>query len=122
MYRSPATCIVVVAILLSACDRDEPVSAASTEASVLCSESRYRMIDEKVPTGDGQGHGPDIGSDEWKSVVEFKLGIRGEPDVPSRNSDAWCRHIDEIVRSRRTSSATSGNAGLADGAAGPSFD
>jgi len=59
------------------------------------------MIEEKVSTGDGQGHGPDLGSDEWKSVVEFKLGIRGEPDVPSREGAAWCRHIDEIVRSDR---------------------
>jgi hypothetical protein len=51
-----------------------------------------------VTTGDGQGHGPDIGSDEWRSVVEFKLGIRGNPAVPSRASREWCHYIDEQVR------------------------
>jgi hypothetical protein len=51
-----------------------------------------------VTTGDGQGHGPDIGSDEWRSVVEFKLGIRGNPAVPPSNTDAWCRFVDERMR------------------------
>jgi hypothetical protein len=45
-------------------------------------------------TDDGQGHGPDIGSDEWKSVIEFRLGIRGKPDLPARASEAWC-HANE---------------------------
>jgi hypothetical protein len=66
----------------------------------LCSDAWYRSIEAKVPTGDGQGHGPDVGSDEWKSVVEFKLGIRGRPGLPSRDSQGWCSHIDGIVRER----------------------
>jgi hypothetical protein len=41
------------------------------------------------------GHGPDPGSEEWRSVVEFKLGIRDQPGVPDRNSQAWCEFIDE---------------------------
>jgi uncharacterized protein len=90
------------------------------ETGVLCSDAWYRSIAEKVPTGDGRGHGPDVGSDEWKSVVEFKLGIRETPDVPRRNSEAWCRHIDRIVRNERPSSARSGDPGQA-AEAGPSF-
>ena len=43
------------------------------------------------------GHGPDIGSEEWKSVIEFKLGIRGNPDVPDRNSSQWCDYIDKLL-------------------------
>jgi hypothetical protein len=35
---------------------------------------------------------------EWQSVVEFKLGIRGSPEVPSRETDEWCRYIDEKIR------------------------
>lgn len=49
---------------------------------------------------DGKGHGPDVGADEWKSVIEFKLGIRGDPNLPDRDSEAWCRQIDQIVRER----------------------
>ena len=93
--------VVAVALFASCNHRDEPRAAPSA----VCSETWYRTIDEQVPTGDGQGHGPDVGSAEWKSVVEFKLGIRGQPDVPSRNSEAWCRHIDEIVRSGRAGTA-----------------
>lgn len=94
-------------------------SSPPTEA--LCSNAWYRSIEEKVPTGDGRGHGPDLGSDEWKSVVEFKLGIRGQPDVPRRDSQAWCRHIDQIVRNRHASATGSGNSGRAAQGAGPSF-
>ena len=43
------------------------------------------------------GHGPDIGSEEWKSVIEFKLGVRGNPNVPDRNSREWCRFIDDLL-------------------------
>lgn len=72
----------------------------ASEPPALCSEAWYRAVEEKVPTGDGQGHGPDVGSDEWKSVVEFKLGIRGRPDLPARDTDAWCRRVDRILRDR----------------------
>jgi hypothetical protein len=74
------------------------LQAQGAESASACNAAWYRSIEAKVPTGDGQGHGPDVGSDEWKSVVEFKLGIRGDPAVPSRDSEAWCRYIDQIVR------------------------
>lgn len=68
---------------------------------VPCSNSWYQFLEGQVPTGDGQGHGPDIGSDEWKSVIEFKLGLRGKPNIPRRDSEAWCRHIDQILERSR---------------------
>ncbi len=74
-------------------------ATAAPVTGTPCSIAWYRTIEEAVPTGDGQGHGPDLGSTEWKSVVEFKLGIRGQPDVPDRGSQAWCHHIDRIVLS-----------------------
>lgn len=45
---------------------------------LLCSEAWNRMIDANVTSGDGQGHGSDIGSDEWKGTIEFRLGVRDE--------------------------------------------
>lgn len=70
---------------------------SASDSTALCSEAWYETVEAEVPTGDGHGHGPDVGSEEWKSVVEFKLGIRGQPDVPARDSDTWCRHIDQVI-------------------------
>lgn len=58
-----------------------------------CTSDWYSQVEKQVSTGDGRGHGPDLGSGEWRSVVEFKLGIRGNPDVPPKNTDQWCDYI-----------------------------
>jgi hypothetical protein len=64
-----------------------------------CTEDWFRLVEGQISTGDGQGHGPDLGSLEWRSVVEFKLGIRGDPSVPPAESAQWCTYINErIVR------------------------
>ena len=62
-----------------------------------CSERWVEFVESRVATGDGQGHGPDPGSVEWQSGVEFKLGVRDDPGVPDRTSDEWCDYIDELV-------------------------
>jgi uncharacterized protein len=89
------------------------------EMGAPCSDMWYRWIEEKVSTSDGRGHGPDIGSDEWKSVVEFKLGIRGNPDVPDIKTQDWCPYVDEMVRARPSTSDT--YPGATTGAHGPSY-
>ena len=63
----------------------------------LCSNAWKHSIENKVLSGDGAGHGPDVGSDEWQSVIEFKLGVRGDASVPKRNTHAWCQYIDKLV-------------------------
>jgi len=96
---------------------------SKTETEILCSDAWYQFIDETVATTDNQGHGPDVGSDEWKSVVEFKLGIRGEPNLPDRSSEVWCRHIDRIVRERYAdSSANNRDRNQSPMATSPSFN
>jgi len=60
-----------------------------------CSEQWLQLVEEKLSTGDSEGHGPDLGASEWRSVVEFKLGIRGDPTIPDRATDQWCAYIDE---------------------------
>ena len=100
---------------------DDHLSKTASESP--CSDSWYRFIDETVVTGDGQGHGPDVGSDEWKAVIEFKLGLRNEPNLPDRDSEAWCRHIDRRVRERSTDSAANrGDRSESDMATGPSYN
>ncbi len=89
-------------------------AATSREGSLTgapCSDAWNRSLESLVETGDRSGHGPDLGSDEWKSVVEFRLGVRGKPGVPARDSTAWCTYIDRLVRGTKASSTQ-----------GPSFD
>lgn len=62
-----------------------------------CSPAWHSAVEARVPTGDGHGHGPDLGSAEWQSVVEFKLGVRGQAEVPARDSRAWCRYIEHLL-------------------------
>ncbi len=71
---------------------------AGADPGTPCSDEWNRYVDQKIISGDGQGHGPDLGSNEWKGVVEFKLGIRDQAGLPARDSDDWCRLIDQLVR------------------------
>ena len=119
MIRWLAALITFVVVFAQAESDHRSAMAAET----LCSDSWYRFIEEAVPTGDSQGHGPDVGSDEWKSVIEFKLGIRDQPNLPDRGGKAWCRHIDQIVR-EKSAAATQNKAALEKQAlpSGPSYD
>lgn len=76
-------------------------SSITAENESLCSDAWARYVENIISTGDGKGHGPDIGSDEWKSVVEFKLDIRGNVQTPARESIAWCRYIDQYVKDKQ---------------------
>jgi len=62
----------------------------------VCSNEWYAKIESQFTTGDGQGHGPDLGSSEWRSVIEFRLGIRGDTSLPPHNSEQWCDYINSI--------------------------
>ena len=81
-------------------------AAGFVQAQSLCSDAWYQAIEKKLLTADAQGHGPDPGSDEWKSVIEFKLGIRGSANVPERRSEAWCQYIDQQTNATRGGSGT----------------
>jgi uncharacterized protein len=98
------------------------VANSASQTGVFCTDAWYKFIEESVSTDDGRGHGPDIGSDEWKSAVEFKLGIQGKSDLPRRDSDAWCRHIDQLVSINHTSSGERGDTDKEVKVPVPSFD
>ena len=59
-----------------------------------CTAAWYEKVEKNLLTGDGRGHGPDLGSLEWRSAVDFRLGIDRDPNLPPLDSDAWCRYID----------------------------
>ena len=94
MVRARSQLAIALALLVAACSND----AGRSTGPEPCTDEWQQWVESSVTTGDGQGHGPDIGSDEWQSVVEFKLGVRGDAAVPPRDSDAWCRFVDERIR------------------------
>jgi len=86
-----------VVIGCSGSDRSATTSPVINDVTPqACSNEWYSKIERELVTDDGQGHGPDLGSSEWRSVIEFKLGIRGESSVPPRNSERWCDYINRI--------------------------
>ena len=87
---------LICTLAISSC---EPVPETATGPEP-CSEEWFQSVEDELTTADSQGHGPDLGSAEWRSVVEFKLGIRGDPTLPDRETSAWCVYIDETMSSR----------------------
>jgi uncharacterized protein len=108
-------------LVASACAEASGGASTMPETGDPCSDAWYRSIEEKVSTGDGHGHGPDIGSDEWKSVIEFKLGIRSNPNVPDLHTEAWCTYVDQMVRASRMSSTSNEPVAGISFAQGPSY-
>jgi hypothetical protein len=67
-----------------------------------CSDEWLAMMEKQLSITDRQGHGPDIGSLEWRSAIEFKLGIRDDPQTPPPESPQWCNYISQQVIDRGT--------------------
>ena len=83
---------------------------SSAGAEIVCNDAWYHAVEKKISSADGQGHGPDVGSDEWKGVVEFKLGLSGKADLPPRNSAAWCQTIDRALNKTALPKASTASA------------
>lgn len=92
--------IIIFLVITTTAEAGETNKQQRSDKLELCSPQWEHFIEDKVLSGDGKGHGPDIGSAEWKSVIEFKLGIRGNPSVPDKKSEAWCHYIDSKVRNK----------------------
>lgn len=73
---------------LAACSENSPISELQN-----CPIETQNQIEQLVTTGDGHGHGPDIGSDEWHGVIEFRLNLREQTNLPDWHSQAWCDFI-----------------------------
>lgn len=76
-----------------------PSETASTiqELKPPCERPRQDLIEEALQTSDGMGHGPDIGSGEWHSVVEMRLGVRESSDLPDHGTNDWCTYMQNIL-------------------------
>lgn len=92
MKHSKQLLILLAFSLIAACGQSPTVKGATP-----CSAERYASIDSAIQSADGMGHGPDIGSGEWKSVVVFKLGLQDNKAVPSPDAAEWCDFIDQHI-------------------------
>lgn len=77
-----------------------PALAELPGADPACSKAWQQSVEARVSSGDGQGHGPDLGSAEWQGTVEFRMGLRGRADLPNRTSADWCRFIEGRLQAR----------------------
>jgi len=93
----------LIAGLTLGCAATAPQQNDLSQAAIACDEGWYRSVEQRLGTGDGQGHGPDLGSAEWKSVVEFKLGLRGQAGVPAADTAAWCSYIEQQLQQQSSS-------------------
>lgn len=69
-----------------------------SNALTPCSKAWMVFIDDSITTQDENQHGPDIGSAEWKSTIEYKLNVKNNPEVPDQNSQDWCIYVDEKMK------------------------
>lgn len=87
-------CLFLAALLsLSGCSlfQSQPIKVQE------CNQDWYLEVESQVMTHDGEGHGPDPGTDEWRNVVEFRLEIRDDPALPDISSEEWCSYIDNYL-------------------------
>ncbi|NRA54033.1 MAG: hypothetical protein HRU23_07790 [Gammaproteobacteria bacterium] len=67
-----------------------------------CTGPWFSAVNHHLAVLDQQGHGPDNGSAEWRSVVEFKLELKDKPNRPellsNLLSNAWCDYIQTVLK------------------------
>ena len=98
MCKTINGCAVGLLLFVSACSA--PIPALDRPAP--CSAEWFTFVEQELRTSDLEGHGPDIGSDEWRSVIEFKLGVRDQEGVPDAGTPEWCDFIDLRIASLTT--------------------
>lgn len=108
---------VMAIALLGACSSpsapgDSPVSALSAPVpraaptdATLGSPAWYAWVDKNLGISDGQGHGPDPGSEEWNQAVQRKLGQEAPQSTPG--SPEWQQSVDALLRTRLPAGAAS---------------
>ena len=81
--------------------RNEPIKPASDQMNPFCTDEWYRYVESQVSSSDAMGHGPDLGSKEWQSSIEFKLGLQSDPNLPSKSTPEWCAFIQNQLDTQR---------------------
>jgi len=90
MFNRVVISLIITLNWLTACSAPDPVKE---NADQPCAQWQIDLIESKLITHDSQGHGPDVGSTEWFSVVERRMGIEGVHTVPSKKTRQWCEYV-----------------------------
>lgn len=110
ILRTRNACLVVLLSVLGGCASPQNNAPAPANADELCGTGWAQNVENHLHSGDNQGHGPDIGSQEWQSTIEFRLGVRGKPDTPALTDPLWCRYIDKQIDRLKHTRASKGPA------------
>ena len=97
MYRYVEKIVLLssLSVCLAACD--SAVLESKETVPKLCTAPWFEYVEAKVAVTDEHGHGPDIGGEEWRWVVERKLGIDESEDSSASLSEAWCEYIQTLI-------------------------
>ena len=96
-----------LAVLAAACSAPQapqndkppkPQAAAAPANATLGSHEWYQWVDRRLAIADGDGHGPDGGSEEWNNAVQHKLGEEAPQAQPG--SPEWQQAVDALLRTR----------------------
>jgi hypothetical protein len=88
------TFALIVLCALAACGPRTAPPPADWELWSIWVEARSPVLDE-------DGHGPDIGSDEWAQAVQWRLGIvDAEGHGPDIGSDEWRAAVERKLPTR----------------------
>lgn len=80
--------------------KQQPLVVATANIPPVGSEDWFVWVEKSVATGDGQGHGPDYGSQEWCFVIEKKLFANKSGVTPCTNE--WNQKVtDTLLKSNQ---------------------
>lgn len=82
-------------------DRHEAILAKAPHPNLVGTQEWYEWVDAAGGISDGQGHGPDYGSDEWNRAVQHKvMGFEADETIAfDRN---WQMRVDRAIREDRS--------------------
>lgn len=84
--------LLLPVVLLTACQSFGPAESVGSAAWLS-------RVNSQLSVSDGQGHGPDFGSQEWCNAVHFKLyGQHAAEPVPC--DQAWMVETDRALKER----------------------
>ncbi|MFC3093435.1 hypothetical protein DRW07_04325 [Alteromonas sediminis] len=97
MVLSQTVSMFVLVLAVTGCNL--PLNSKEAEKAGLsaCDLRSFRSIEHAIQSGDGHGHGPNIGSDEWKSTIEFKLGVTPQEKELALHTANWCEFIESRI-------------------------
>ena len=78
--------------LLAACQ-------SADSADSVGSFAWMERVDRQLSISDGQGHGPDYGSQEWCDVVYFRLHGQHTAE-PAPCDQKWMQEVDQAIQKR----------------------